>query len=109
MVDIPGDISTNRDVIIGSPIDDQLEFTGDHDWFRLSLTAGQKAVIAVNRGTLEDSYIYLRTATGALIAENDDGGGGRGSRLVYTAPTSGTYYVDVSAWVNDGSDPQYSD
>ena len=98
MVDIAGDTSTNRDIMIGSPIDDQLEVTGDHDWFRLSLTAGQKVVIAVNLGTLEDSYVYLRTATGALISENDDGGGGRGSRLVYTAPTSGTYYIDVAAW-----------
>jgi serralysin len=109
MVDIPGDVSTTRNITIGMPIDDQLEFSGDHDWFRLALTAGQKVTIAVNLGTLEDSYIYLRDASGGVIAQNDDGGGGRGSRLVFTAASTGTYYVDVAAWVNDGSDPEYSD
>ena len=109
MVDIPADVSTTRNVTIGTPIDDQLETTGDHDWFRLALTAGEKVTIAVNLGTLEDSYIYLRNASGGALVENDDGGGGRGSRLVFTAPSTGTYYVDVGAWVNDGSDPEYSD
>ena len=109
MVDIPGSVTTSSTVTIGVPIQDQLEVSGDHDWFRLMLTAGQKVTIAVNLVTLEDSYVYLRDANGAVIAQNDDGGGGRGSRIVFTAPTSGLYYLDVAAWVNDGSDPEYSD
>ena len=109
MVDIPDSTATTSSVAIGVPIQVQLETSGDHDWYRLILAAGQKATIAVNLVTLEDSYIYLRDANGAVLAQNDDGGGGRGSRIVFTAPTSGTYYVDVSAWVNDGSDPEYSD
>ena len=99
MVDIPDNASTASTIVVGgTPIQDQLEITGDHDWFRLNLAAGQKVTIALNLVTLEDSYIYLRNASGGLIAENDDGGGGRGSRLVFTAPTAGTYYIDVAAW-----------
>jgi len=111
MVDIPGNATTPFNIAVGSIVEDQLEVSGDHDWFRIALTAGQKVTIAVNLITLEDSYVYLRKANGDVAAQNDDGGGGRGSRLVYTVPTNeaGTYYIDVAAWVNDGSDPEYSD
>jgi serralysin len=108
MVDIPGDISTTHNIAVGATAQDQIEFLGDHDWFRTTLTAGQKVTIAVNLVTLEDSYVYLRNASGAILAQNDDGGGGRGSRLVFTAPSTGNYYIDVAAWVNDGSDPDYT-
>lgn len=108
MVDIPGNVTTSANIAVGTTTQDQLEFLGDHDWFRIELTAGQKITIAVNLVTLEDSYVYLRSANGAVLAENDDGGGGRGSRIVFTVPTSGFYYVDVAAWVNDGSDPDYT-
>ena len=110
MVDIPDSASTTSTIAVdGAPLQDQLEISGDRDWYRLNLAAGQKVTIAVNLVTLEDSYVYLRNASGAIIAENDDGGGGRGSRLVFTAPAAGTYYIDVGAWVNDGSDPDYAD
>jgi serralysin len=98
MADVPGDTTTGVTIAVGATIDDQLEVTGDHDWYRVQLTAGQKITIAVNVLTLEDPYVYFRNASGAILAENDDGGGGRGSRLVFTAPTTGTYYVDVAAW-----------
>ncbi len=99
MVDVPSGTNTNRTITVGSAIEDQIEVTGDHDWFRLQLTAGQKITIALNVVTLEDPYLYLRNASGTVIAENDDGGGGRGSRIVFTAPTTGTYYVDAAAWM----------
>ncbi|NUT00148.1 MAG: hypothetical protein HOP96_04145 [Sphingomonas sp.] len=98
MVDVPGNALTDRTITVGSSISDALEVTGDHDWYRIDLTAGQKITIAVNLLTLEDSYLYLRGSDGTILAENDDGGGGRGSRLVFTAPTTGTYYIDVAAW-----------
>ncbi|HEY0303595.1 MAG TPA: pre-peptidase C-terminal domain-containing protein, partial [Longimicrobiales bacterium] len=95
-------------IAVGATIDDQLEVTGDHDWYRVQLTAGQKITIAVNVLTLEDPYVYLRNASGAILGENDDGAGGRGSRLVFTAPTTGTYYVDVAAWTPTEPVPGYT-
>ena len=108
MVDIPDNASTPINIAVGGTIQEQIEVLGDHDWFRVGLTAGQKVTIAVNLVTLEDSYVYLRNASGGVITENDDGGGGRGSRLVFTAPSTDNYYIDVAAWVNDGSDPDYT-
>ena len=108
MVDVPGNSTTGVTIAVGATIDNQLEVTGDHDWYRIQLTAGQKVTIAVNLLTLEDSYVYLRDAGGAILAENDDGGGGRGSRLVFTAPTTGTYYIDVAAWTPTTPVPGYT-
>jgi serralysin len=108
MVDVPGDATTTATISVGATVNNAIETVGDHDWYRITLAAGQKITIAVNVLTLEDSYVYIRGANGTILAENDDGGGGRGSRLVFTAPTSGTYYIDVAAWVNDGSDTDYT-
>ena len=108
MADVPGDSTTGVTIAVGATIDDQLEVTGDHDWYRVQLTAGQKITIAVNVLTLEDPYVYLRNASGAILGENDDGAGGRGSRLVFTAPTTGTYYVDVAAWTPTEPVPGYT-
>ena len=108
MVDVPGNSTTGVTIAVGATLDNQLEVTGDHDWYRVQLTAGQKVTLAVNLLTLEDSYVYLRNASGAILAENDDGGGGRGSRLVFTAPTTGTYYIDVAAWTPTTPVPGYT-
>jgi serralysin len=98
MADVRGDATTSATIAVGATIQNQIETAGDHDWFAVTLTAGQKVSIAVNIVTLEDPYVYIRDANGTILGENDDGGGGRGSRLVFTAPTSGTYYIDVAAW-----------
>ena len=108
MVDVPGNSTTGVTIAVGATLDNQLEVTGDHDWYRVQLTAGQKVTIAVNLLTLEDSYVYIRNASGTILGENDDGGGGRGSRLVFTAPTTGTYYIDVAAWTPTTPVPGYT-
>ncbi len=108
MADVPGDLTTTATIGIGAVIDGEIETVGDHDWFRIALTAGQKISIAVNVLTLQDPYVYIRDAIGTVLAENDDGGGGRGSRLVFTAPASGTYYIDVAAWAAPEPVPGYT-
>ena len=103
MPDIPGNSSTTTNITIGGSLSDALEFVGDHDWVRISLTAGQKIVITLDGITLEDPYLYLRDASGNLLAENDDISSGtiRDSRIVFTAPSTGTYYIDIGAWNED--------
>ena len=108
MADVPGNSTTGVTIAVGATIDNQLEVTGDHDWYRVQLTAGQKITIAVNVLTLEDPYVYIRGTGGAILGENDDGGGGRGSRLVFSAPTTGTYYIDVAAWTPTEPVPGYT-
>ena len=103
MVDIPGNSSTTATVTVGSTTSGgnaTLETLGDHDWYRIELTAGQSITVELNGITLEDPYLRLRDASGNLLVENDDivGGVNRNSKVGFTAPSTGTYYIDVGAW-----------
>jgi serralysin len=108
MTDIPASTGTTTSIAVGGTLTDSLETVGDHDWVRITLTAGQKIVISLGAygGSGVDTYLYLRDSSGNLLTENDDGGPGTDSRLVFTAPSSGTYYIDVGAW-NDQSAGAY--
>lgn len=101
MTDIPGNRFTTASVTVGAPIVGSLETIGDHDWFRLDLSAGQSITVALDGLTLEDPYLRIYDSAGNLLYENDDGGPGRDSLLTFTASYTGTYFVDVGAW-NEG-------
>ncbi len=100
MPDIPANSSTTTVITIGGTVSDVLEVIGDHDWIRVDLVAGQKVTITLNGITLVDPYLRLRDASGTLLAQNDDISAGvvRDSKIVYTATTTGTYYLDVGAF-----------
>ena len=52
MVDIPGNATTTTSVTVGSTTDGALETTGDHDWFRITLAAGQTVSVFLDGLTL---------------------------------------------------------
>jgi len=115
-----GDTTTTAGTItLGVSIIDVLESQGDNDWFSIQLTAGEIYEfrlhgIGPTGDELRDPLLVLRNSTGAQVASNDDAGSstwsganGLDSRIVFTAATSGTYYVDVGAFqsssgTNDG-------
>ncbi len=79
------------------------QFNGDHDWFRATLYAGHSYVIdergsPSGAGTLADSLATLRDSGGTEIAYNDDGGIGFDSQMAVHVATTGTYYLDASAF-----------
>ena len=80
----------------------ELELSGDHDWFAITLTAGKHYQFDVFGVNLRDPYLYFRNANGSLISSNDDGGAGRNSRLTFNATSSGNYFLDVGAWADRG-------
>ena len=92
-------------VALGGVATGNLDFTGDHDWFAASLTAGVQYTFdllgqSVGAGTLPDPFMQLFDGTGTFITSNDDGGGNLNSRIVYTPSTTGTYFVDAGAFAN---------
>ncbi|QDG76103.1 S8 family serine peptidase [Labrenzia sp. PHM005] len=100
---IPNDTSTTAAVTIGTDLGSSIDFSGDSDWIRASLTAGQTYTIDIlgspsSAGTLSDPTLTLRDSLGNVITYNDDGGTGYESRLEYTPTSSGTYYLDVAAY-----------
>ncbi len=48
-----------------------------------------------------DCFLYLKDATGKIIASDDDYGGTTRSRLAFTAPVAGTYTVGVTSFVSE--------
>ena len=103
MADVAGDISTTASIAVGGTVSDSLEIAGDHDWYRIDLTQGQEITVTLNGITLTDPYLWIRDSAGNVIYDNDDGGSGLNSAKSFAAPTTGTYYIDVGAWNNQGS------
>ena len=103
MVDIPGDSTTTATISVGGTVSDTLEVVGDHDWFKINLTAGQSISVLLDGLTLEDAYLRIYDSSGNLLFENDDINPGivRDSKLAFTADQTGTYYIDVGAWEDD--------
>jgi hypothetical protein len=101
--DFLGEVSTGGSISAGGAISGRLGFNGDHDWFRVTLTAGHNYVIhergsASAGGTLSDSFLSLRNGAGIGLASDDDGGVGLDSMLTVRASATGTYYIDAGGF-----------
>src|SRR5690349_2247245 len=85
---------------VGTSFNSSIDYLGDHDWYKITLTAGQSVDVNVALGTLEDSYLNIRDSSGNIIYSNDDivDGVNRASEVKFAASYTGTYYIDVSAW-----------
>jgi Ca2+-binding RTX toxin-like protein len=90
--------NTTGSVAIGGSTTVNLNGLGDHDWYAVTLTAGTRYEFVTSGSGTVDTFLMVRDATGEGRGENDDGGAGTYSRLVFTPTTSGTYYVDVGTW-----------
>jgi len=101
---IPASTSTTFTLAIGDSQTGVINTVGDHDWFAVTLVAGQSYVFTqTGNGTLSDTYLGIRNSVGTLMAVDDDGiAPGGGSLLRYTATTTGTYYVDAGAFEDTG-------
>src|SRR5262249_41202857 len=97
---IPGNTSTPYSLAIGGSQTGVVNYVGDHDWFSVSLVAGQSYVFTMTgSGTLSDTYLELHDAAGNLLAIDDDGlAPGGGSLLRFTASTSGSYFINAQAF-----------
>ena len=108
--DCAGDTTSTCSVSPGTPVTGEIESSGDADVFSLSLTSGVTYQIDAegsdtSKGTLDDPFLFLRNAAGTQRASNEDGGAGRNARIVWTATTTETGYVDVqdSSAINTGT------
>nr|VFK41892.1 MAG: Hemolysin-type calcium-binding repeat-containing protein [Candidatus Kentron sp. SD]VFK47851.1 MAG: Hemolysin-type calcium-binding repeat-containing protein [Candidatus Kentron sp. SD] len=83
-----------------------IESSGDRDWFRIRLNAGQQVRFDLegrptSRGTLSDTYLRgIYDSSGSYISgtRNDDGRTSVNSRVDFTASSTGYYYVAAGAF-----------
>jgi len=67
----------------------------------VNLVAGRTYRFSTVGQSTEDTYMRLFGANGfTLVADNDDFGTGLQSQIDFTPASSGTYYVELSAWVS---------
>ncbi|GAB4423997.1 MAG: hypothetical protein Kow0031_02780 [Anaerolineae bacterium] len=75
---------------------------GDEDWLKFTATAGAQYTIQTgNLPYWTDTYLYLYDQNGqTVLAQNDDieYGVNVASRLEWTAPTNGVYYLKIRDW-----------
>ena len=85
-------------VEVGEPAEGALGHLQDLDYFMFEAEAGRFYEIDVTLGTLSDSTLTLYDADGAELAYNDDYADSLASRLVWTAPDAGDYFVAVAGY-----------
>lgn len=84
----------------------EIDYPRETDSYAVSLQAGVTYEIDLegsrtSMGTLYDPYLRgIRDADNNFIpgTKNDDGGTGLNSKLTWTAPEDGTYYIIAGAW-----------
>lgn len=100
--DFAGNSSTGGQLAVGGSVSGSIEASTDHDWFAITLAAGQRYVFNLDpasSGALADPYLRLyASGSGALVASDDDSGPGYASEITYTATSSGTYFLDAAAY-----------
>ena len=86
MTDIAANLATTASLTVGGSVTDSLEVVGDHDWFKITLTAGQAVTVTINGVTLEDSYLNVRDSSGNILFSDDDiiDGEFRDSKVTFT-------------------------
>lgn len=96
---IVGNIATVASLSAGAPQTSSIDFGGDQDWFRLTLTAGWRYDFAMDAapGSSLDAYLRLLNASGQALAMNDDAVG-LNSRLAFVVGSSGTYYLSAQGF-----------
>lgn len=84
-----------RPITLGDGINNTCLVTGTTQYldpYTVYLRAGQ-AVTFTMTSTAFDAFLELRTSTGAIVASDDNGGGGTNARLTYTPTVTGAYVL----------------
>lgn len=85
----------------GTSVEVTIDTLGDHDWYAITLTAGETYMFRTGATTpngTTDTTLTLRDSAGTEITTNDDAGEATYSAVRFTATTSGTYYLDVGSF-----------
>ncbi len=100
MPDLPANAMTPERLRVGEDYVGILETYGDTDWVAINLSQGQTYALMVTQWGqgVEDTVIRLYDSAGREVAFNDDFGPYLGASIRYTAPSTGTYYIEASAY-----------
>ena len=100
------DPSTTGTVAVGGSTTGKIDFSGDRDWFKVTLAAGTEYQVDLEgqdtgRGSLRDPVLRgIFDADGNEIPyfRDDDGGAGSNARVTFTPGANGVYYVAAGSF-----------
>lgn len=104
---IPGDTTTDATISIDETVSGFLD-EGDEDWYAIDLVAGQTIQINLygvdpepDSGPigLSDPVLGLYDSAGDVIVRVDNSGSRSAEHLTFTATTTGTYFLEVDAFI----------
>ena len=86
-------------VSLGEAVEGALDYDGDVDYFAFEAVEGELYEIDVALGTLNDSVVAVKDEDGVELGWNDDGvDGSLASLVLWRAPDSGDFFVEVSGY-----------
>jgi hypothetical protein len=99
-------IADAKPIMLGEVLTD-LTFVprNDVDFFAFNGAAGQQVTIELNGysiGSAADTVVELYNSSGTRLGRNDDYDGQGDSRLTYTLPSAGTYYIKAIEYFGGG-------
>jgi serralysin len=101
-MDAAGSSATTYTLAAGQSYLGTIGTTGDVDFYRVNLTAGQTySFVLTGAGTsnVQDAFLSLYGSDGTtLITSNDDGLPGLNSVITYTAASTGTFYLGARGY-----------
>ena len=104
LLDVAAGSSTTARLTLGISTYGSVDAAGDHDWFAVTLVAGQSydfRLLGVGRTPLPATFLTLRNASGSTLPSDNVAGGElslNAQVLNFTAPTTGIYYLDASGF-----------
>ena len=82
---------------------------GNEDWVKVAVGGrGGRNAVFQTAGTSGDTQLWLFKASGALAAYDDNSGAGNFSRIAIPLLASGTYYLRIREYGNNGTIPAFS-
>ncbi|HRO03277.1 MAG TPA: hypothetical protein PLS69_06700, partial [Terricaulis sp.] len=103
--DPAADASTQARLTLDQPVNGAIDPAGDGDWYRLSVSQGQRYTITLNAAQSEgegalDPMLGLYDSSGEQIGFNDDAGGTLNSQLSFAPSASGDVFIEARAFAD---------
>src|SRR5262249_45626725 len=99
--DASADNGTRGHVDVGSHVSGAVDYPGDHDLYGVRLEGRQSYRFALNGSGdkgVADPLLRIRDSRGQELGMDDDSGEGFNSYLEFTAPATGTYFLDAQGF-----------
>ncbi len=103
--DYPSGSATNASLAIGGTVTGNIQFNGDQDCLRITLTAGRVYTFDMKGvdsggGTLSAPFLFLMDSAEGFVASDFEGGTGTDAHIGLSPVSSGTYYLSARSIYN---------